>query len=285
MFDPAYFEVNHNGRRIYKPRTDSELIRLGHPLMQRALGVLRRQMWEAKEGSLARWTVEQGGLEPGMDSVLLLYLLVEATNKFREVAHQEMYVLPFEIRGYRLIDIDKELWEQLQRRDYHSLSDPALKQVTNRLRDLWVNHHEPIHARVLQEREAWRTQLQERMQDRLRHERQAERRAFDLRLRELERQRQPHYLQTLRRDIEKQRQRLLQGVLPLDELEQQQQEQQQRLQEMEWQLEHNYIDSMKHVVEREQERVLTQVLPQRYTLATVDVQPLAIRYLVNESGG
>ena len=112
VFDPAYFEEEHNGRRIYKPRTDAELIRLGHPLMQRAIGVLRRRMWDSK--GMSRWTLEGCALPPSLKEVLLLHLLLEVTNNFREVAHQEVIHLPFEVRGYHLHPLEQDLWARLE---------------------------------------------------------------------------------------------------------------------------------------------------------------------------
>jgi hypothetical protein len=83
---------------------------------------------------------------------------------------------------------------------------------------------------------------------------------------------------------ERQRLKLLQPAL-FDEVRQEQLLEQQRLDEMEWELEHTYIERMKQLVVREQERVLEKVLPRRYALATVDVQPLAVEYIVHHSGG
>ena len=63
-----------------------------------------------------------------------------------------------------------------------------------------------------------------------------------------------------------------------------QQEHQQRLQQLEWDLAHTYLERMKALVLSEQQRTLEQVLPRRYALATVDLQPLAVEYIVRSTG-
>jgi len=69
-----------------------------------------------------------------------------------------------------------------------------------------------------------------------------------------------------------------------EEVRQEQLIQQQHVQELEWQLEHNHIDRMKQLVAAEQKRILKNVLPKRYALATVDVQPLTVEYVVRSTG-
>jgi superfamily II DNA or RNA helicase len=280
-FDPAYFEEVHQGRRIFKPRTDAELIRLGHPLMQRALGVLRRRLWDTE--GMTRWTIQSCALPPRSPDLLLLHLSLEVTNQFREVAHQEIILLPFEVHGYTLNPVQPELWTRLERLPRSALSGRELEEYIPRVRDWWSAHERFIRDLVRQQREASRVEFAQRMRARLQYEKQREQAAFKERLRELERQREPARLRQLRREAERQRLKLVQPAL-FDEVRQEQLLEQQRLEEMEWELEHTYIERMKQLVVREQERVLEKVLPRRYALATVDVQPLAVEYIVHHSG-
>ncbi len=277
VFDPGYFEEVHQGRRIFKPRTDAELIRLGHPLMQRALGSLRRRLWDGE--GMTRWTIQSCYLPPRTHDLLLLSLFVEVTNQFREVAHQEVVLLPFEIYGYTLIPVNTDLWRELKHKKRFDLSAQELKSHIPRLRDLWTAHEHFIRELVKQKRDDYRVEFARRMRERLQDETRREREAFKERLAELERQKQPAYLQRMQREIERQRQKLLQPAL-FEEERQEQLLAQRHLEEMEWELEHTYIERMKQLVIREQERVLQKVLPRRYALATVDVQPLAVEYVV-----
>jgi ERCC4-related helicase len=278
VFDPASFEERHNGRRIFKPRTDAELIRLGHPLMQRAIGVLRRRMWDSKD--MTRWTLE-GSMLPGfLKEVLLLHLYLEVTNEFREVAHQEVIQVPFEVRGYHLHPLEQDLWARLESLPRTPLAQQDLHIWTEMVRDQWDEHQRQIRTLLTEQREHYHQEFAQRMQQRLQEEIRAETAAFQERLQELERQKQPRYLEALQQEIEKQRKRLLQPAL-FTEI---QQEHQQRLQQLEWDLAHTYLERMKALVLGEQQRILEQVLPKRYALATVDLQPLAVEYIVRSAG-
>ena len=278
VFDPAYFEERHGGRRIFKPRTDAELIRLGHPLMQRAIGVLRRRMWDGK--GMTRWTVEACPLPASLKEVLLLHLLLEVTNEFREVAHQEVLHLPFEVRGYHLHPLEQDLWTRLELLPRTPLAPQELHTWAETVRDQWHEHGRQLRALISERRDQYRWAFAQRMRERLQEEVRAETAVFQERLRELERQKQPRYLEALQQEIDKQRRRLLQPAL-FPEIEQ---EQRQRLQQLEWDLAHSYLERMKALVLTEQKRILEQVLPRRYALATVDLQPLAVEYLVRGAG-
>jgi len=46
VFDPKYFSVLENNRPIFRPKHDTVLLRLGHPIMQKAVNVLKRHLWD-----------------------------------------------------------------------------------------------------------------------------------------------------------------------------------------------------------------------------------------------
>ncbi len=99
----------------------------------------------------------------------------------------------------------------------------------------------------------------------------------------MEQQQRPAYIKAMLRDIEEQRKRLMQPAL-FEEL-QSEREQQLSLQELEWELHaKDYIERMKQMVMAEQQRIIEKVLPKRYALATVDLQPLAIEYVIRSTG-
>jgi len=289
VFDPAYFEEWHDGRCIFKPRIDAELIRLGHPLIQRAIGVLRRRMWDGK--GLHRWTLQHSELPAGTNVVLLLPLFLEVTNQFREVAHQEMLLCPFEVRGYRLYPLEPALWDELKRLPRFSLEEDELEQHTQRIHDWWLEHRTVIRDFILQKGTAYQQDFTQRMQQRFQEEHRHEQSIFTGRVKELEQQKQPAHVRALQRELERQKQKIQkmhqQPALFADleaERQQKQTEAEQLTKELEFTLYvSNYVDRMKDLVTREQERILTKVLPRRYALATVDVQPLAVEYLVRST--
>lgn len=281
VFDPAYFEEEHNGRKFFKPRLDAELIRLGHPLMQRALGVLRQRMWDGK--GLARWTLQKSVLPPGIHKLLLVHLSLEVINAFREVAHQEIILVPYQVLGTHLVPLEPDFWEHQKHMPRFALTNAAMDHEVPVVREHWEAHQQALRALVSDQREALRQKFEEIMRQRLTEEAREEGTIFTGRLRELERMKQPQHLVALKREIARQEKKLLQPSW-LEEIQQEQLVQEQHLADLKWQAEHTYLDNMKDLVVSEQKRVLEQVLPKRYTLAAVDIQPLTVEYIVHGTG-
>jgi ERCC4-related helicase len=291
VFSPGYFEKRNsqNGLLIFKPRTDRELIRLGHPLMQRALGTLRRKMWERKgdRKDLSRWTVRgYDDLPHNTAAVLLLHLYLEVTNEFREVAHQEVICRAFEVRGNLLIPYDEHLVKALH--DRFELPDEVKDTAIPHLRELWLEHDPQIRKLIQKEHERCRKEFSKMMQQRHKEEEAFEKRVFAERLRELEQMKEPPELRKLRREsehLEKRIKQLKEKPFLFEEFEQERlpalEQAEERRKEVEWDMQAvNLIDSMKQLVSKEQERILKKVLPRRYTLASVDIQPLTVEYVV-----
>jgi hypothetical protein len=283
VFDPAYFDVHtayqHNNTRV--------LIRLGHPLMQRALAVLRRALWEDEQGErVSRWTVRGCTLPHGAPPLLILYLLVEVTNEFHEIAHQEVLLLPRRFRDDRLSELDAHLWREVQPLRRYPLTGQELGQWIEKIRHHWPAHEQQILSLVRQKREELQQLYAGLMDQRLQEEEKEERRVFDERLKELERYQNPHEIERIRRQEEKLNKELQQLENPslfadieMERMERRTQLEQQR-QELYYQQAYSHLALMKQLVERERERILQKVLPKRYALAAVDVQPLALEYIV-----
>ncbi len=292
VFNPEYFE--HGSRHIFKPRTDAVLIRLGHPLMQRALGVLRRRLWDNK--GLFRWTVQGCSLPRGMHSILVLNLFLEVTNQFREVAHQEVITIPFDVKGNRLTDLPQRLWDTVKVYPRYTFEGDEFARQTDHVREFWLHHQDQIRNHIFVLRGQVQQDFEQRMQLRYDEEYVREQAVFAARLQELDRQREPKQLEALRQESEREQkklrkimqERLQPTLLPEFDIErlQKQTQSMQRIRELDFDMERavEHIARMKDVVERERARVLEHVLPKRYALAAVDLQPLTIEYIVNSTG-
>jgi SNF2 family DNA or RNA helicase len=274
VFDPAYFENYENGRKIYRQRTDTALIRLGHPLMRRALWTLRRQLWDPKD--LSRWTVEAVRLPAGIEQVLVLHLMLEVTNELREVAHQEIIVAPFQVSGDHITPMLDDLWKELTHLERRPLEPVAVSAWVKNIVDQWISHEGQIREFIKDRRSVYEEEFEQRMATRLKEETASERERFRSRLKEL--QNEPRWLERQRKEFERQRQRLMQPLL----FAEQQAVEEQKLRDIEWELMHNHIEQMKQLLERERQRMLDVVLPKRFTLASLDLQPLTVEYLVRD---
>jgi superfamily II DNA or RNA helicase len=273
VFDPAYFESVENGRKIYRVRSDTALVRLGHPLMRRALWALRRQLWEPT--GLTRWTVQSARLPAGIDQVLLLHLMLEVSNQLREVAHQEVLAVTFQVSGDHLTPVVDELWREMEHLERSPLPGPSLDSWSSLIADHWPAHESFILDYAKSRRTTAEREFQQIMASSLKSELEREKDRFSSRIREI--QNRPKWLQKQLAEVERQHHRLEQGFL----MPEYRAYEEQRLRDLEWQIAGSHFEQMKGIVERERDRMLNSVLPKRFALGSIDLQPLAVEYIVS----
>ena len=78
------------------------------------------------------------------------------TNEFREVAHQEVLHLPFEVRGYHLHPLEQDLWARLELLPRTPLAQQQLNTWTETVRDQWHEHGRQLRALISERRDQFR---------------------------------------------------------------------------------------------------------------------------------
>ena len=96
-FGPAPFVQRHGPVEVFQPRRELLLIHLGHPMMQRALGVLARRRYPGP-GQVSRWTVRRERVPAGADAVILLSIEEIAVNDLRETFHRWVRTVAFPVQ-------------------------------------------------------------------------------------------------------------------------------------------------------------------------------------------
>jgi hypothetical protein len=273
-FDAAALEVVEAGRRVFRPRPDTVLLRLGHPVMRRALGALRRRMWDDGGAGLTRWTVLEGILPEGIDSLLLIHVLITATNKLREVAHAEVAPLAFAVHGADLVPLDSG---EVPLREGHPMTEGRLATVLPDLRALWLDHRERVEEALTALRQERTRTMEKTLAALMKEETAREREKFAARKKELQSRRLPKAIERLRQEADETERRLVQSPLLFREMQEQEER---RLREIQWEVHRAQQDQLLIYLEREEERVLTKVLPRRFALARLDIQPVAVEYRV-----
>lgn len=280
VFDPAHFEQELNGRRIFRYQQDTVLVRLGHPLMRRATGTLKRCLWE--KNSLTRWTVAAAPLPARLEVVVLLHLILEITNELRETVHQEVLTVPYQARGDKILPLEQNLWQQVIHLPRRRLTTDELNQWQRKLKDLWLDHESDMNDYISQRRAELIEESVNNLRDRLEHELTTEKNNFDNRINEIRKSRYAREQDRLKKAIERQYQ-LLQQVSLFDFVES---EERQKLRELEMQqdLINSNSELMLQLLEHEKKRVLESIIPKRFSLANLDLQPLAVEYVVRDGG-
>lgn len=156
LFDSRLLIRTVEGRPVFTPRPDAQLMHLGHPLFHRSLQLLSQARFPGSQRSSSRWSVRVGQVPEGADALILLTVEELAVNELRETFHHWVRTIAFPISGGALgealphrpasawacpsspsptaADIRgaRDLWDEVEQDVKRWLSDAAA-QITGRL--------------------------------------------------------------------------------------------------------------------------------------------------------
>ncbi|CEN89110.1 SNF2-like protein [[Clostridium] sordellii] len=278
VFDSSYFEKDVNGYKVYSYSDEIVLLRLGHPLIQKAVLNMKRELWEAKK--LSRWTIQKGNLPHGINELIQIDLLLEVTNKLREVIHQEVITLSYQCDGENIIAVDDSLKQYITNIQKQKLTVDELDDVLDDTRDEWYEIESDIRKEIQRfkdEKERW---FKQTLEDKLKEDKEIQKQIFDSRINELKDDKLEKVRQKIANDLIEQTRDLQELQMSLIEDAEGKVKEQIKNLEVQRDLIISNKQIMKDILERERERVLTKVLPKRYNLNNIEVHPLAIEYIV-----
>jgi hypothetical protein len=88
---------------VFRPRRDTTLLHLGHPLFREALSLFARQRFPGgHDAPPSRWIARRGAVPQGVDALVLVTVEELATNELREPFHQWVRTLRFPVTKKRL---------------------------------------------------------------------------------------------------------------------------------------------------------------------------------------
>lgn len=283
-FDARIFEERLGERIFFRSRSDTVLLRLGHPVMRRALSTLRRSMWEL--GKVNRWTVVSSPNQQE-EAVLVVWALLTATNGLREPIHEEMIALPSVVRGGRLLPMDERLWEELARDRTSPLPPEDVRFWHDHLQEYWVDYQKQLDRVLVARRGADEKRITDWLIHWLDRESRREGRAFSDRVKELEAGTDASEVERIQRKLVKAQRRAAQLLFDLDEQATRLADVVRLEHELEvasFEIQSSHVQALRHRLELDQDRVLNQVLPKRFSLAHFDIHPVAVELRVQSRG-
>ena len=265
---------DHN---LARDRRDVALIHLNHPLMKRAIGVFRKNLWSlgyTEDSQLKRVSYK---VLPGYklsQPVLVAFGRVVAMNRLGRKLHESIIKFGAEIQHHELVQLDNNILEDLL--DEKGSSPEIPREIGDRLRNLFPVHQEKI-IKILRELEKDETKkIKEKLKNIAKEESKNIRNLIKERIKEIEKRLEV---------VEEERKRLYRqtslgefGVIGLDEEEKEQFEE-----DINW-LEKK-LEDLKGRLESEPEKV-----KKKYALKSVRVFPMGLLYLIpdtmlSEEGG
>jgi hypothetical protein len=292
VFDPATFEQRLNGIRTFRNEPDSLLLRLGHPVLRRAV---HEVLGRVHGDDARRWTLGAAELPPGVEGVLILHVELRVQNDLRENLHHEILSIPFQWAGDHLSAMEPREWEPYATKLLQPLPAERGEAIHGRLNQVWtrleptllqaLKQVETEHQALLTERaKVWKSELAK--------EGKAQ---FEARLKEIGDSLSEKGIKRLEERILADQQELIaarqQGQSLFEELEMERQEQllnlendlvarEQRVAFLEQRKAE--LRALKDQLEQAQDRWLNKILPRRYAIppGSLSVLPLAFEIRV-----
>lgn len=272
-FDSSIFEETIEKRTIFRPRDDTLLLRLSHPFVKRLLSFFEKQIWATESEIIQKWTIAKN---PALKSpVFSVSCLFQATNELREIIRSDILTYHFrrENGSFRPTTYSEG--------NETILEDEALKRYRVDIAENWEELREKILEQIKIDLKKKKSELDLQNSQSFKNNIEQEKRAFENRKKYLRTQKGIRSLRKKRREIEEQERKMRQSSLFQEEEE----DRERQLRESRWQLEEHErrIDNMIDYVDREEKRMLNHILPKRFSIANIDLQPIALKIIVGEN--
>jgi superfamily II DNA or RNA helicase len=271
-FSPDPFIEQVGGRPVFRPRLDTMMVHLAHPLMCKAINWLTRRRFPGPQ-AVSRWTVRCGDVPEGTDAVLLLQLEELAVNELRETFHHW-------IRTVQLPVTDGELGPPLRHLPPRRMRETAPCQDPQRreqARDLLSDVEPDLQDFVKNAAHELRERLREQLAvDGIQASKDEETR-YRSRQGEVSALIAENSLAKLEREIaelkrERQQGRLFDNQSALEELDRSLETKKEELERRRM-----HYEEVREQLARERERILNRLIPKRFALqGEAQVFPVAI---------
>ncbi len=284
VFDPKYFTVIENHRPIFRPKHDTVLLRLGHPIMQKAVTVLRRHIWE-ESNDVHRWTMVQSNLPRGIDIVVCVYCTLLVRNNLGETAYSQVLEIPFILQKNTIEKVEFDLWDEIKRLDNYVLTNDQIDYWNPIIHECWIDNISGVEKSIEKLKETIKNDFNKCFSSTIKKLRKVESKRFDDRVKQLDTEKNPRALERLKKELVKAEQQALQLTFSEEnnlERKQHLRAVEDKVSDAEWERQHTQIMLLKQRLESEKERLLDRVLPRRYSLSSVDVQPVAVKVILQQ---
>ena len=276
-FDPGVFVHAANGLPVFRPRRDTVLMHLSHPMLQKALSSLTRQRFPGGiELASSRWGVFRG---PVPEADALLHLTVEhlAINELRETFHHWVRTVRFPVRQGRL-DTPLEHLPALQLRSTYG---PPQHGDVELARELWLEVSEDIRAWIQEGAAELAQQLNAQLEQDRTQALDDENRRYQSRQGEVSAMIESSTLARLDREIEQLQVRRAQGELFDAERRLEDLEQDIANREEEVKRRKRHYEEVREQLVRERRHITGELIPRRYTMrGEAQVLPITVEIIL-----
>jgi superfamily II DNA or RNA helicase len=280
-FSPDPFIQDVGGRPIFRPRNDTLMVHLGHPLMSKAVSWLARRRFPGPQ-AVSRWTVRYDQVPAGADAVVILYTEEMGVNELRETFHHW-------IRTHRFLFTDDHLTRIPQHVPASHLRDGTPcrdSHVIEHAKDILSTIEPDLQDHVKQVQTKLTHDLRQQLQLDGDKARQEEQERYASRQGEVSTLIAENSLTKLEKEIKKLKRERDQGRLfdvqaELDVLDRSIEQKKEELERRRL-----HYEEIREQLTRERDRILNMLLPKRFALqGEAQVFPVAVEVRLPVTGG
>jgi hypothetical protein len=279
-FSAIPFIDNSSGRAIFRPRVDTMMVHLGHPLMGKALSSLNSRRYPGLN-AVSRWTVRVGDLPSGCDALVLLHLEELGVNQLRETFHHWIRTLRIPVRKGQLGDPLAHT-PAISLRGAEECSDPAIQ---DRARSILDDNELDLQKLIKTLRSELTGKLRAQLDLDGKAAREVETERYKSRQGEVSTLIAENTLAKLEKDIgrlktERAQGRLFESKHALEDLERSIETKQEELERRRL-----HYEEVREQLARERERILNRVIPRRFALeGEAQLFPLTVEVRFSKKG-
>jgi superfamily II DNA or RNA helicase len=280
-FSAKPFITQVGPRTVFRPRVDTAMLHLAHPLVQKALGTLTRRRFPGPS-EVSRWTFRLGAVPDGAEALVLLHVEELGVNALRETFHHWIRTWLLPVNGGQLCEPlpHQPAAELNNAQPYHDQS--LVERARNLLSDLEPDLQDFVKRQRAELTERLRTQLAADGEAARKEEEQR----YQSRQGELSSLIADTTLNKLEREIRHLIQQRQQGQLFatqsfVDELDRSIEVKQEELERRK-----SHYEEIRQQLAKERERIIRFLLPRRYALQDeAQVFPVAIEIRLPDAQG
>ncbi|MBT8507418.1 hypothetical protein AZH53_03110 [Methanomicrobiaceae archaeon CYW5] len=288
VFSPERVQEKVNGRMIFHPGSDSRLLMLGHPMMQRALSTFRRRVWlSPNESGLRRWTVERGVLPDSTQAVFYLSYDIALRNQLGERFHTGILEVPVGF-GTEMWILGEDDSEKIRMSVSSDMEDADVARARASIASHWFGvqrYADELKSGIIS---SLNDTVGDELQKHYHLEEKEQLRLFAERRRSLELRKDDRSIAKLKKELLRAKEKATQLTFDPEENLLRKQELEllkERVSEKEWERQHDHLERLKERLAREEDRIINRVLPGRYSLDKdgIEFHPVAVHVIVNRS--
>jgi SNF2 family DNA or RNA helicase len=287
VFNPDYFRRLDGDRLQYVTKPDTRLVRIGHPLVRKAINLFKKSLWSVQGGNAGRAIVNRiafgvADLPSGLNEIAVLFALVECYNELKESVHEQVLAIPVVVDGTKLIPVLPDIWARVENSTVLPMETKSLQEWMPRIKKQWTVLQDHFNSEMAEKRKKLRKEFEAQLSKVHKTEEARVKKSYQQRLEELKHRTEADYVSRQRNQMNKERIELQQATL----FAHTERERADRLREIDANLEKligTKVEYLQSVLKQEMERTLNLVIPKRFSIGYLDLQPLGVEVLLNKN--